>query len=84
MKLVGLIVKICGSRTMIVRCDAAQLPRLYGDVFDRRTRPVGKVVDIFGNVASPYAAVVCKGTCSGRVGEKLYTKGDGKWQKSRS
>jgi RNA-binding protein len=84
LKLVGPIIKICGSHTLILRCDAAQLPRLYGDVLDRRLKPVGKVVDIFGNVSSPYAAVSCRGGCSGRLGEKLYTKGDGKWQKSKN
>ncbi|TAJ43356.1 RNA-binding protein [Methanofollis fontis] len=84
MKLVGPIIKICGSHTLILRCDAAQLPRLYGEVFDRRLRPAGKIVDIFGNVASPFAAVRCRQNCTIRTGEKLYTKGDGKWQKSRN
>ncbi|QYZ79007.1 RNA-binding protein [Methanofollis formosanus] len=84
MKLLGTVVKTCGSRLLIVRCDAARLPRLYGDVFSRRLRPIGKVVDIFGNVASPYAAVFCRGDHSQSAGEKLYTKGDGKWQKSRN
>lgn len=84
LKLLGTTVKICGSRLLIVRCDAARLPRLHGDVFNRRLRPIGRVVDIFGNVSSPYAAVFCRGDHAPHTGEKLYTKGDGKWQKSRN
>jgi RNA-binding protein len=39
---------------------------------DRRLRAVGKVVDIFGNIERPYAAVLCYGTCGTEVGEKLF------------
>jgi len=57
---------------LLIQCDASKLPRLYSDVVDRRLRAVGKVVDIFGNIEKPYAAVLCEGTCRTEVGEKLF------------
>jgi RNA-binding protein len=63
-----------GSRTLIIRCDAAQLPRLYSEVVDRRIRPVGKVVDVFGNVSMPYAAIQCRNRCETGIGEHVFTK----------
>ena len=57
---------------MLIQCDASKLPRLYSDVVDRRLRAVGKVVDIFGNIERPYAAVLCEGSCGTEVGEKVF------------
>jgi RNA-binding protein len=59
---------------LIVQCDAAQLPRLYGEVIDRRMNPVGKIMDVFGTVSSPYAVVLCRNQCETVVGEKLFAK----------
>jgi RNA-binding protein len=58
-----------GKRLLLIQCDASKLPRLYSD---RRLRAVGKVVDIFGNIERPYAAVLCYGTCGMEVGEKVF------------
>jgi RNA-binding protein len=74
LKLVGYALHVCGKRTLILRCDAAQLPRLYREVIDRRMKPIGKLVDIFGDVSTPYAAVRCYGACGVPAGEKVYTK----------
>ncbi|HVP95597.1 MAG TPA: RNA-binding protein [Methanoregula sp.] len=63
-----------GSRMLIIQCDAAQLPGLYSEVTDRRTQPVGKIMDLFGNVKSPYALVLCHGPCSVTPGEKLFAR----------
>jgi len=63
-----------GRRMLIVQCDAAQLPRLYSEVIDRRMRPVGKIMDVFGKVSSPYAVVLCRNPCETVAGEKLYSK----------
>jgi len=57
---------------LLIQCDASQLPRLYSDVVDRRLRAVGKVVEIFGNVERPYAAVLCSGRCGMEIGEKVF------------
>jgi RNA-binding protein len=46
---------------------------MYSGVVDRRMKPVGKVVDVFGNVATPYAAVLCRAECSVAAGEKLFS-----------
>lgn len=74
MKSIGLAVHAVGGRILVVRCDAAQLPRLYSEVIDRRMKPVGKVVDIFGSVASPLAAVLCRKPCEVTAGEKLFIR----------
>jgi RNA-binding protein len=60
---------------MIIRCDPAQLPPLYSDVVDGKMQPVGRIVDLFGNIAAPYAAVFLRKDSAVRPGEKLYTKG---------
>jgi len=73
-KSIGLAVHALGSRILVVQCDAAQLPRLYCDVVDRRLKPVGKVVDVFGNVSRPKAAVLCKGPCAVQAGERLFIR----------
>ncbi len=75
MNVVGRATSTFGSRMLIIQCDAAQLPGLYTDVVDRTMKPVGKIVDIFGNVKAPRAAVVCRGRCTIRPDEKLYAKG---------
>jgi RNA-binding protein len=47
---------------------------MYSDVVDRRLRAVGKIVDIFGNIQKPYAAVLCYRGCGMEVGEKVFGK----------
>jgi RNA-binding protein len=73
-KFVGRINSVCGKRLLILRCDAAQLPRLQTEVTDRRLKPIGKLVDLFGNIAAPYATVLCYTDCDRVAGEKLYAK----------
>ena len=74
MKVVGRAMSIIGDRMLIIQCDAAQLPPLYSEVTDRRMRPVGKILDLFGNVKAPYAAVLCREKCSLRPDEKLFAR----------
>ncbi len=74
MKVVGRALSIIGDRMLIIQCDAAQLPPLYSEVTDRRLQPVGKILDLFGNVKAPYAAVLCRGKCSIRPDEKLFAR----------
>jgi len=73
-KLAGRVKHICGTRTLVIECDPGQLPRLHVTVTDRRLKPVGKLVEVFGNIKAPYGLVVCKGTCTSIPGEKLFTK----------
>jgi RNA-binding protein len=63
-----------GSRTLIIQCEAAQLPGLYTDVTDRKIQPVGRIVDIFGNIKKPYATIICPGRCDIRQNDRLYAK----------
>jgi RNA-binding protein len=37
-------------------------------------KPVGKILDLFGNVKSPYAAVLCREKCTVLPNEKIFTK----------
>ena len=74
MKVVGRAMSIIGNRMLIIQCDAAQLPPLYSEVNDRKMKPVGKILDLFGNVKAPYAAVLCREKCSIRPDEKLFVK----------
>ena len=75
LKLAGHFTERIGERRLILRCEAGQLPKLYSDVVDRRFKKIGKLVEIFGNVDSPYALVVCQKECPPvRTGEKLYIK----------
>ncbi|MDD1708947.1 MAG: Gar1/Naf1 family protein [Methanoregulaceae archaeon] len=72
MKAIGTAIHTVGARILVMRCDPAQLPKLYADVIDKRLKPVGKVVEVFGSVAAPYAAVHCRNDCRFAAGEKLF------------
>ncbi|MFY9750781.1 MAG: RNA-binding protein [Methanoregula sp.] len=74
MKVVGRAMSTYGSRMFIIQCDAAQLPGLYSEVMDRRTKPVGRIMDVFGNVKSPYALILSHGPCSVKPGEKVFAR----------
>lgn len=74
MKVIGRINAICGRRLMIVRCDAAQLPKLYSVVVNQRMHPIGKIMDLFGNVSKPYATVLCQDQCTSQPGEKVFAR----------
>lgn len=74
MKVVGQIRNICGKNCAVMAIDAGQLPRLHSEVVDRHNKPVGKLVEVFGNIKTPYALVVCKGQCKCSVGDQLYTE----------
>lgn len=64
-----------GQHMLIVECDAAKLPRMYSKVLDKRWKPIGKLVDIFGNIAAPYAAVWTQHSePESFIGEKLFIK----------
>ncbi len=74
MKVVGRAVSTIGNRMLVIQCDAAQLPALYSEITDRRMQPVGKILDLFGNVKAPYAAVLCRGKCTVQPNDKLFMK----------
>ncbi len=74
MKVVGRAMSTVGNRMLIIQCDAAQLPPLYCEVADRHLKPVGKILDLFGNIKAPYAAVLCSEKCTVQPNEKLFTK----------
>jgi RNA-binding protein len=84
MNMVGRAVSTFGKRMLIIRCDPAQIPGLYSGILDSRMQPVGTIVDLFGNVKAPYAAVFCKGQCRIRPDEKLYAKAPAQPGRARS
>lgn len=73
MKTAGDIVSHIGSKLLIVRSDAGQLPPLYAKVADKNSNPVGKIIDLYGSVAHPYLTVLC-GNDSSKIsdGDILY------------
>lgn len=72
---IGRVKSSIGHHLLIVECDAAKLPRLYSKVLDKRWKPVGKLVDIFGNIGSPYAAVwTHHAELEPFIGERLFIK----------
>lgn len=73
-KTIGRAMHIVGGRILVVQCDAAQLPRISGEVVDRRMKPIGKVVDLFGSVSKPLAAIQCRVPCLVMSGERLFIK----------
>ncbi|MEN6609215.1 MAG: Gar1/Naf1 family protein [Methanoregulaceae archaeon] len=74
MKLIGRVEVRYGSRMLILRCDPAQLPRLYAETVDRKMKPVGKILDVFGNIKCPYASILCRKPCDIQPGDKIYAK----------
>ena len=74
MRLVGRVIHRTGRRLFVIHCDAAQLPRLYSEVTDRRLSPLGRIVDIFGKVEHPYAAVASYPGRIPETGVKVYAR----------
>ena len=74
MKVIGRAMSTIGNRMLIIQCDAAQLPPLYSEVTDRRMKPVGKILDLFGNIKAPYAAILCQKKCTVQPNEKVFAK----------
>jgi len=74
LKFAGRIHSVSGRRLLVAGCDAGQLPPLFCDVVDSRMKPVGRIVDLFGNIAAPYATIICRNDCRVLEGEKLYMK----------
>jgi RNA-binding protein len=51
----GLILHVSPSRNIIIKVE--NTPRIGETVVDENLKPIGRVFDVFGPVASPYAAV---------------------------
>jgi RNA-binding protein len=47
---------------------------MHTDVIDKRMKPVGRVVDVFGNVSAPCAAILCRAEARADAGEMLFIK----------
>lgn len=72
---IGRVKNRMGRHILIVECEAAKLPRLYSKILDKHWKPVGKLVDIFGDVASPLAAVWTNTPDPEQlIGERLFMK----------
>lgn len=51
----GRVVHVSRSRNIIIKVD--NIPKIGSKVVDENLKSVGKVLDIFGPVSSPYASV---------------------------
>ena len=52
---IGIVENVSYDGSLLVRCQAA--PTFGTHVADKRARPLGKVVKVFGPVKEPFAAV---------------------------
>ena len=55
MQRLGRVLHISPSRNVVIKIE--NIPGIGETVVDENLRPVGKILDIFGPVTSPYAAV---------------------------
>ncbi len=55
MRRLGRVLHVSKDRNIILKVES--LPRIGQAVVNKELKPVGKVLDIFGPVTSPYAAV---------------------------
>lgn len=75
MKLLGEVQEVSFDGKLIVKGVCAPQPREV--VTDNRRRPIGRVVRVFGPVASPYVSVEVSGQNSllSAVGKQVYVEG---------
>lgn len=55
MQRLGLILCVSSTRNIITKIES--VPRIGELVVDENLRPIGKVLDVFGPVSSPYASI---------------------------
>ncbi len=72
---VGTVAHIC-QRLAIVPIDADEPPRIGTIVVDQELQRVGRIVDIFGPVRAPYAAISPRDQETGvaLVGQRVYAR----------
>ncbi len=71
MQRLGQVLHVGQSGNLIVKAD--YFPRIGGKVVNENLKSIGKVVDVFGPVSSPYASVKLIGrTRKELVGKILY------------
>jgi len=72
----GLVFRLARSGMLIVKLKKE--PKPGQQLFDSKGRPVGKVVEVFGPVSSPYASLrPLSDWAKTLVGEKVYIKNGG-------
>ncbi len=82
MRKLGVVLR-AGKGKLIVKARFA--PRLFEAVYDLATKPIGKVVDVFGPVASPYIVVsVSVSEYEQYVGQPVFTKPVKTYRRRRS
>lgn len=72
MKSAGIVTAHLGSKLLVARCDAGQLPPLYAEVTDSTNRSVGKIVDLYGSVGKPYITILCGTGVRPDIGCEVY------------
>lgn len=55
MKRIGRVLHISSSGKAVIRAES--IPKIGDIVLDEKLRPIGKVFDVIGSVASPYVEV---------------------------
>jgi snoRNP protein GAR1 len=72
---VGTVAHLC-QRLAIVPIEAEEVPSIGTRVVDKELRRVGRIVDIFGPVSAPYAAIspTDRETGARLIGERVYAR----------
>lgn len=55
MQRLGRVLHVSQSRSIIIRIE--NIPRIGEAVVNENLKPIGKILDIFGPVSSPYASI---------------------------
>ena len=55
MQRLGRVLHVGQSRNIIIRTE--NIPKIGETVVDENLKPIGKILDIFGSVSSPYVSV---------------------------
>ncbi|MCK4440118.1 hypothetical protein KAU85_03950 [Candidatus Bathyarchaeota archaeon] len=58
MQRLGRVLHVSQSRNAIIKTE--NIPKISQTVVDENLKPIGKILDIFGPVSSPYASVRLK------------------------
>ncbi|TXT57029.1 MAG: hypothetical protein BAJATHORv1_20627 [Candidatus Thorarchaeota archaeon] len=58
MRRLGNVLHVSTRGSLIIRCE--KTPPIGGKVVNKKVEPVGKIIDVFGPVNSPYVAIRAK------------------------
>jgi RNA-binding protein len=68
LRILGMVLHISSHKNLIIcgnekykNKNSVKLPKINNNVFDRKMKRIGKIIDIFGPINSPYFSVKISG-----------------------